>query len=273
MKLALPLACVLVAASAACVLDYSKELEPIALSYPYTPSDDAVSDGLRQVAERVSNAYVRVLIYGHSEDEGMLRNIIVSGASGTIADNHGYVITAAHVARDTRYCARITTMDGRTHDGIIVDVDPTRELALLKIDPFPGMQVASVGDSSQLLPGQQVFSIGTPNHRMGIVSLGRIAIVKRENRIELNEFSFDKGIKLEMEVEPGHSGGPLFDAAGQFIGMAVGFGLGDTRQVPYVSTRIAYAVPSVNIIEYLSDKLTSPQTAYAERNCHVNKAP
>ncbi len=247
---------VLMVALAACTVDKSPQPQRIALSYPYALDDGVAFDGYRQIAERVSGAYVRVVIYGHSEDEGTLKNPIVSGASGTIVDPRGYLVTAAHIARHPRFRARITTMDGRTHDGVILHVAPTRELALLKIEPFPDMQVASIGDSRRLLPAQQVISIGTPSNRMGVVSPGRIAVPKHRKRIELNEFGFDDAIELEMEVEPGHSGGPLFDKTGRLVGIVVGFGLGDTSRVPYVSSRIAYAVPSTSIINYLSGRLT-----------------
>ena len=47
-----------------------------------------------------------------------------------------------------------------------------------------------------------------------------------------------------MEVESGHSGGPVFDRRGALIGMVAGYELGDTTKRPYVSPRITYAIPS-----------------------------
>lgn len=232
--------------------------EPVVLSYPYEADGADLFEGYRRLAERVSGAYTRVLVYGENEDEGAPALGIVSGASGAIIDPRGYVITAAHVARDTRFRVSVTTMDGEVHDGSIIHVAPRRELALLKIEAFAGMAVASIAGPRSLRGGERVLAIGTPGNRKGVVSLGRVSDPKRAARIEFGEFGFDDAIELDMEVEPGHSGGPVFDTRGELIGIIAGFGLGDTRRVPYVSTRIAYAVPAGHIAAYLADVL-APQ--------------
>lgn len=223
----------------------------IELTYRHALDKDAIPAQDRSVVERASGAYVRVVIYGPTEDEGKPRLWVVSGASGAIVDPRGYVITAAHIARNTRYQARVTTMDGQVREGEILAVAPERDLALLKIAPFPGMRAATLADISHLREGQRALAIGTPDGRMGVVSSGRIVQVHRKERIDYGEFGLDGAIELQMEVEPGDSGGPLFDYSGRLIGMMVGFGLGDTREVPYVSTRVAFAVSSQVIVQYM----------------------
>lgn len=247
-----PIGCAAVMAVAACMA--SEPLpHPVALSYPYGLDEGVIFDGYRDLAQAVAGAYVSVLIYEKTKAKGIPGRGIVNGASGTIIDPRGYLVTSAHIAKDARYSAEITTLDGRVHQGHVVHVDPKRELALLKIDPFPAMQVAIMADSRELRVAQRVFSIGTPYNKKGAVSLGRIVDPGRAERIEYAEYGYDDAIELHMQVEPGHSGGPVFDVDGRLIGILASFGLGNTRQVPYVSTRIAYAVPSAAISAYLAE--------------------
>ena len=235
--------------------------EPIALSYSRLAEDAGPLGGTRRLAERVSGAYVGVLVYGATEDEGMPGSVVVSGASGAIVDPRGYVVTAAHVARHTRFAARITTLDGAVRPGSILHVDPAREIALLKIEPFAGMQSAVIARSRRLIAGQPVLAIGTPGNRKGVVSPGRVTDPRRQERIEFGAFGFDDAIVLRMEIQPGHSGGPLFDAEGGLVGMVAGFGLGDTRRVPYLPTGVAFAVPSAALADYLTEILEGSPTA------------
>lgn len=251
------LAGLILAALAGCAAP--PEAGPIRLSYAEAEARGPALAGYRRLAQAVAGAYVRVVVYGATEDEGMARVAAVNGASGTIVDPRGYVVTAAHVAQHTRFHARVTTMDGRIRDGTILRVDPLRELALLKIEPFAGMGFARIGDC-RLRAGQPVLAIGSPDNRRGVVLLGRIAKPRRAARIDYGDFGFDDAVELEMAVEPGHSGGPLFDAEGRLVGIIAGFGLGDTRSVPYVSTRVGYAVPAAAIASYLA-QLIGPRRA------------
>lgn len=226
---------------------------PVVLSYPGEAQAENRFEGYRRLAEKVSGAYVRVVVHGATEDEGMPATAVVSGASGTIVESRGYVVTSAHVARNVRYRARITTLDGRVRPGRIVDVDTLRDLALIRIEPFRGMQAASMAASGRLCAGQPVLAIGTPDNRAGVVSPGRITVPRHREPVDFGEYALADVIEIRMEVGPGHSGGPLFDAEGRLVGIIAGFGLGDTRRVPYVSTRIAYAVPSDALIAYLAE--------------------
>ena len=246
--------CAVVLALAGCG-DVGPGPDPVVLSYPYVVDETVQFDGFERVAQQVSGTYVRVVIHDKTAGRSAAGHGIVNGASGCIVDPLGYVVTAAHIAKSTLYGARVTTIDGRVHQGTILHVDPMRELALLKIEPFPGMQVAAIADTRALRVGQWVLSIGTPNNRKGVVSLGKITNPRRDERIAYAEYGYNDAIELQMEVEPGHSGGPVFDTNGHLVGIVASFGLGNTRRVPYVSTRIAYAVPSAAISAYLADAL------------------
>jgi len=224
--------------------------QPITLTYPYRIEGVASVESYKRLVQRVAPSYVRVLVYAESKDEGIA---IVNGASGVIIDQRGYVVTPAHIANNLRFKAMVTTMDGRERPASIVHIAPERELALLKINPYPGMEAARLASSKDVRAGLRAVSVGTPNNKMGVVTVGAVANPSRSLRIEYGEYGYDNAIELRMEVEPGHSGGPVFDTEGRLIGMVASFGLGDTQRVPYISTMIAYAVPAAAIAAYLED--------------------
>jgi S1-C subfamily serine protease len=103
-----------------------------------------------------------------------------------------------------------------------------------------------------LRAGEPAFVIGTPDNKPGMVALGRVAVPRMSRRIAYGGFGFSDGIELRADVQPGHSGGPVFDGAGRLIGILAGFGLGDTSRKTYVPTLIGYAVPSVTVAAYLA---------------------
>ena len=227
---------------------------PIALTY--TDADAALlADADRTVIEQAADAYVRVVVLAPIDGRGPARTGIVSGASGCIVDPRGYIVTAGHIARRVGLAVRVTTRDRTRHAGIVVDVDPTRDLALLKIDTAADLHPAMIAQSRTLRAGDPVFSIGTPDNREGMVSVGSIAETRLAARIDYGGFGFDDGLELRMPVEPGQSGAPVFDTNGRLVGIIAGFGLGDTRPVPYVPTGIGYAVPSATLSAYLAESL------------------
>ncbi|MFO0998195.1 MAG: serine protease [Alphaproteobacteria bacterium] len=229
---------------------------PIALSYHRSVTEDEFRfDGYQRVVQASAGAYVRVIVRGRGDDGPGSKEMaggIVNGASGTIIARSGLIITAAHIAIDPKLDAEIITLDGRAHKARILRVDPARELAVLQMQPFAGMQVAELADSARLAKGDPVFAVGTPGNRPGVVSLGRVVESRRASRLEYNGYGFDDAIKLKIDVEPGNSGGPVFDRDGRVIGIVASFVLGDVdASKPTPPPRLAYAVPSNSIRAFL----------------------
>jgi S1-C subfamily serine protease len=243
---------VLLAAASLAACSAAEVPAPITLSYPYSASEEPGVERSKVLARRVAGAYVRVLVYEQSDARDAPARTIVNGGSGAIVDARGLVLTTAHIAKDRRFAAEVMTMDGRTHQATIVDVAPSRELALLKVEPSPSLAAPERADPRFLAAGQPVFGIGTPDNVSGVVSFGHILSPQHPDRITYAEYGFDNAIEIDMEIEPGHSGGPVFDAEGRLIGLLASFALGDTRRVPYVSTRLAYAIPISAVAAYLA---------------------
>ena len=231
---------------------------PITLSYR---SNDAAGTGgtfenYQKVVQATAPSYVRVIIKAKEggADKDASSNI-VNGASGVIVDPSGLVVTAAHIALDTKLDAQITTMDGKYHKGVIARVDRNKELALIRMEPFPGIQAAPLADSAKLTVGEPVFAIGTPANKPGVVSLGQVVETKHAERLDYNGFGFDDAVKLRIEVDPGNSGGPVYDSKGRLIGIIAAFVLGNTDAARnYKLSYLAYAVPSNAIRAYMGKR-------------------
>ena len=233
------------------------DIRPMALSYPHQVETALLFDGYRALAGEAAASYARVVVLdpdASAEDgRGATRRAVVNAASGVIVHPAGYVVTAAHIALDPRFVAEVITFDGRTHPAEILRVDPARELALLRMAPFPGMRAAHLADSDGVREGDLVLAIGAPGNRPGVVSPGSVVQARRATRLEYNGYGYDDAIKLHIDVEPGNSGGPVVNRAGEVIGMVASFVLGDTSEKDYVSPRLAYAVPSNAIAAFLGE--------------------
>lgn len=220
--------------------------ERTGLRFPYDELVYSTMADYEAVARSAARIYVKVTIRakapprtGRSTHTG---NRIISGASGTIMDASGYVVTAAHIAGSTDLEARVQTLDGREYPARIVRVDAGRDVALLKIDgdtvQFPTAEAAD-----ELRVDQPVLAIGTPGNKPGVVSVGRVVQPLMHKRVSYGDYGFTNPLLLEMRVEPGHSGGPVVDAKGRLAGMIVGFDLRRNTDGEYVATGAAYAVP------------------------------
>ena len=133
----------------------------------------------------------------------------------------------------------------------MVYIDPEHDLALLRIKPFRGMRPVRFGSARTLKKGDVLVAVGSPSRGRGTVSVGFVRIPRIDERIRYNRWSIVNAIEIAMEVESGHSGGPVFDRGGSLVGIVAGYELGDTTKRPYVSPRITYAIPADEVQAFL----------------------
>lgn len=214
---------------------------------------DLDEDRYRSLARSVARAYVQVTMVTPAspagEREADPRSRVVNGASGIIVDTAGYVVTAAHIAQDPDLEARVTTFDGNRHRARVVQLDAGRDLALLKmVDGHSSFHAAQ--PARGVRPGQPVLALGTPGNRPGAVTMGRVVRGEVEKTVRYGDFGFDDAIELRMRVEPGYSGGPVFNADGLLVGMIAGFDLRTADDGRYVATGSAYVVPAADVMTF-----------------------
>lgn len=137
--------------------------------------------------------------------------------SGSVIDANGHILTNYHVIEGAQ---QMTVSFGgeRTFPAKLVGGDPDTDLAVIKIDPFPGMRVVDLGDSDKLVVGQKVLAIGNPFGLDRTLTTGVISGLQRPIRAR-NDRPIDAAIQTDASINPGNSGGPLLDKYGKMIGI------------------------------------------------------
>lgn len=145
------------------------------------------------------------------------------GGSGVCVSADGYVLTNFHVSSPFGHRMRCGLNDGKMYDAVVTGIDPTGDLAVLKMygrDDFP---VASIGDSDQVRIGQWCFAAGNPfvlaTNLQPTVTYGLISGVRRYQYPSGTILEYSDCIQTDAAINPGNSGGPLFNMHGDLIGI------------------------------------------------------
>ncbi|HAQ41194.1 MAG TPA: protease [Clostridiales bacterium] len=145
---------------------------------------------------------------------------IQSMGSGFIINSNGYIITNAHVIGDGQYDKiTVSLIDGSTEVGEVLWYDTTLDLAIVKINKT-GLPTVELGNSDELKVGEPAVAIGNPM-TLDLERTVTQGIISGLNR----SIAFDDGtvieplIQTDASINAGNSGGPLFNAKGQVIGI------------------------------------------------------
>lgn len=133
--------------------------------------------------------------------------------SGFIIDSSGYILTNAHVVAEADEIT-VKLTDKRTFKAKVIGADGRTDVALLKIEAG-NLPKVNVGSVDQLKVGEWVLAIGSP---FGLESTVTAGIVSAKGR-NLPDENFVPFIQTDAAVNPGNSGGPLFNLAGDVVGI------------------------------------------------------
>ena len=133
--------------------------------------------------------------------------------SGFIVSADGYILTNAHVVDDAvEVTVKLT--DNREFQAKVLGVDKRTDVALVKIDA-KGLPAVRIGDPSKARVGEWVAAIGSPFGLENTVTAGIISAKSRS----LPDETYVPFIQTDVAINPGSSGGPLFNMAGEVIGI------------------------------------------------------
>ena len=180
-------------------------------------STDGTSMSLQQISSVVSPSVVAITTEQMSGSQTWFGGYYVqSGAgSGVIISQDGYILTCAHVV-DGATSVKVQLQNGETYDATIVGSDATSDIAVLKIEAT-GLTPAVIGDSSALAVGETVVAVGNPLGTLSnTVTDGIISALNREVTVEDNDMTL---LQTNASISPGNSGGGLFNANGELIGV------------------------------------------------------
>ncbi|MFI8854030.1 S1C family serine protease [Streptomyces sp. NPDC053499] len=238
---------------------------------PTASGSNATAQGkVSQVVESVKDSVVEIKATSGSGQ---------STGSGVIITKDGQIVTNNHVVSgaDT---VKVTFSDGRTAEAKVRGTDADKDLALLEVDGQSDLEPAALGDSDAVGVGDQVVAIGSPEGLSNTVTSGIVSAKDREVKVpkaegDQNEpqggrgdgdgwpFEFGggqynggvqgetttyKAIQTDASLNPGNSGGPLFNMAGQVIGInsaifSSGSGGGQASQASAGSVGLGFAIP------------------------------
>jgi len=171
------------------------------------------------------------------------------GGSGVVVSPDGYALSNFHVVAPCGKAMQCGMADGRVYDAVLVGLDPTGDVALIKLfgrDDFPA---AALGDSDRVRPGDWVFAMGNPfllaADMQPTVTYGIISGVHRYQFPAGTLLEYADCLQTDASINPGNSGGPLFDMQGRLIGVN---GRASFEKRGRVNVGAAYAV-SINQIK------------------------
>lgn len=179
-------------------------------------------------------------------DQGQDEERTQAMGSGFIVSSDGLVVTNAHVVEDAK---TVTVMlnDKREVSAEIVGVDKLSDIALLKVKA-DNLPVVQLGDSDKLEVGQWVVAIGAPFGLDHTATQGIVSALSRS----LPDGTYVPFIQTDVAVNPGNSGGPLFDLGGRVVGVNSQI---YSRSGGYMG--ISFAIPinvAKNVVEQLKTK-------------------
>ncbi len=163
--------------------------------------------------------------------------------SGFIISADGYVITNAHVIDDAT-SIKVTLSDKRELTAKLIGADKGSDVALLKVEAT-ALPTLELGDSSSLKVGQWVYAIGAPFGLDYTATQGIVSALSRH----LPDGKFVPFVQTDVAVNPGNSGGPLFDLNGKVIGVN---SMIYSRSGGYMG--VSFSIP-INLVKNVTEQL------------------
>ena len=169
---------------------------------------------------------------------------------GVVLTADGYILTNYHVIKGAQQIT-VTANDGSTYAATLVGTDEDNDIAVLKVDA-KDLTPAILGDSDTLKVGDAVLAIGNPLGTLsGTVTDGIVSALERQVTIDGNNMTL---LQTSAAVNPGNSGGGLFNASGELIGIVNAKSTSDSSG--NAVDNIGFAIP-INSVKTIIEDLIS----------------
>jgi serine protease Do len=179
------------------------------------------------------------------------------GGSGVVISPDGYALTNFHVVKPAGNYMQCSMADGKLYDAVIVGIDPTGDVGLIKLLGREDFPTAEMADSDEVRAGDWCFAVGNPfllaTDFQPTVTWGIVSGVHRYQYPAGTLLEYADCIQTDAAINPGNSGGPLYNARGQLIGVN---GRGSFEKRGRVNVGVGYAI-SINQIKNFMGYLRS----------------
>lgn len=179
--------------------------------------------------------------------------------SGVVMDTEGHVLTNNHVVEGANDdTVTVTLNDGTLHKAKIVGLDVSTDLAVIKLVDVPAdLTPATFADSSAVVVGQSVMAMGNPLGLSQTATTGIVSAIDRPvstSRTSDGTLVVTNAVQIDAAVNPGNSGGPLFDAQGQVIGITSSIATTSKQSATAGSIGLGFAIPA-NLAQQIGEQL------------------
>lgn len=184
------------------------------------PQDEVLSqpnepNTVPYVVDKCKDSVVAITTNTLSNNQIVGQYVTKGAGSGVIISEDGYIVTNTHVVQDASNIL-VKLSNDEEYNATIVGYDITSDLTVIKID-VTGLKPATFGNSKNLVVGQTVVAIGNPLGKLGgTVTSGILSAKDRELTINSQAMNL---LQFSAAVNPGNSGGGLFDLSGNLIGI------------------------------------------------------
>lgn len=210
---------------------------------PNIITDSTTSHSIKGIVKSCADSVVEITIETTSSYYSYQYTSEGNG-SGVIISEDGYILTNNHVI-DGANKILVRLRDGKEYDATLIGKDSKTDTAVIKIDET-GLKYAILGDSTSLEVGDLAVVIGNPLGKLGgTVTSGIISALEREIEIDGKTMNL---IQTDAGVNPGNSGGGLFNANGELVGIVTAKSSGIDVE------NLGFAIP-VNDIKAVVDDL------------------
>ena len=224
-----------------------------------------LQDAFVELASDVRPSVVAIQSYlarEDGQDEEHRVRIPVSRGSGLVIDSAGLILTNRHVLEEANSFT-VVLDDGQRFDATVVGTDPRSDLAVVRIEAT-GLKPVRFGSATNLKVNQWSFAVGNPfglagsNGHMS-VSYGVVSALERNMTPQLAGGSqlqyYGNLIETTAAINPGSSGGPLFNIDGEVIGIATAI-----ETSSGVSEGVGFAIPVDRNLLAILEKLKAGET-------------